>query len=117
MAWQILMSGEVEAWLASADESTRQQTLSAIEALSVGGPQLGRPFVDTIAGSRFKNMKELRPGSAGRSKIRILFIFDPLRQAYLLLAGDKAGKWNKWYQDNFPLAEDIYTKYLEGIGK
>lgn len=38
---------------------------------------LGRPLVDTIKGSRHKNMKELRPGSAGRSEIRILFAFDP----------------------------------------
>jgi Phage derived protein Gp49-like (DUF891) len=41
--------------------------------------------------ARLSNLKELRPGSAGRSEIRILYIFDPKRNAVLLVAGDKAG--------------------------
>ena len=41
-------------------------------------------------------MKELRPGSAGRSEIRILFAFDSKRRAILLIAGDKAGRWKQW---------------------
>jgi len=37
-------------------------------------------------------MKELRPGSAGKSEIRILFVFDPNRQAIMLVGGDKQNK-------------------------
>ena len=59
--------------------------------LERGGPAEGRPLVDTITGSKIPNMKELRPGSAGHSEIRILFVFDPWRAAILLVAGDKAG--------------------------
>jgi hypothetical protein len=59
-------------------------------------------------------MKELRPGSVGRSEIRILFVFDPARQAVLLVAGDKAGNWFRWYRDNIPLAERRYTTWLHG---
>ena len=51
---------------------------------------MARPIVDKVSGSKFHNMKELR--SAGTS-IRILFIFDPNRQAILLLGGDKEGNW------------------------
>src|SRR4051794_36140715 len=56
-------------------------------------PTLGRPIVDRIQGSRVHHLKELRPGSAGASEIRILFPFDPATRAVLLVAGDKAGDW------------------------
>ena len=58
-------------------------------------------------------MKELRPGSAGRSEIRILFAFDPRRQAILLVAGDKAGRWRKWYKQAIPLADDRFDEHIE----
>ena len=57
------------------------------------GPALGRPIVDVVKCSRHKNMKESRPGSRGRSELRALIAFDPLGQAILLGAGDKAGAW------------------------
>ena len=61
---------------------------------------------------------ELRPGSGGRSEIRILYIFDPQRNAVLLVAGDlvagdKAGKWEAWYRQAIPLAEQRYEDYLK----
>ena len=51
------------------------------------------------------------PGSAGRSEIRVLFAFDPARSALLLLGGDKAGNWQRWYQENIPIAERLYLEY------
>ena len=63
---------------------------------------------------RGANMKELRPPSAGRSEVRILFVFDPWRSAILLIAGDKSGQWNRWYQKAIPEAEQLYAKYLVG---
>lgn len=62
------------------------------------GPELGRPVDDRVHHSRLRNLKELRPGSAGRSEIRIRYIFDPQRNAVLLFAGDKAGRWEAWYR-------------------
>jgi hypothetical protein len=60
-----------------------------------------------------KNLKELRPGSTGRSEVRILFVFDPWRSAILLVAGDKAGNWQRWYRKAIPLAEQRYEMYLK----
>jgi hypothetical protein len=80
--------------------------------LAERGPTLGRPAVDRIIGSDLHNPKELRPGSAGRTEVRILFIFDPQRQAVLLVAGDKAGNWTRWYGDAIKLAEDRYARFL-----
>jgi hypothetical protein len=37
--------------------------------------------------------KELRPPSTGASEVKMLFAFDPTRQAIFLVAGDKAGNW------------------------
>ena len=77
------------------------------------GPELGRPLADRVRHTRLSNLKELRPGSAGRSEIRILYIFDPRRNAVLLAAGDKAGKWEAWYRQAIPLAEQRYEDYLK----
>jgi hypothetical protein len=53
----------------------------------------------------------LRPGSRGRSEIRIIFAFEPTRSALLLLGGDKAGNWQRWYRDNIPIAEQLFLEY------
>jgi len=83
----------------------------AIAALREEGPALGRPLVDRIQGSAIHHLKELRPGSQGRSEIRVLFAFDPIRSALLLLGGDKAGDWQRWYRQNIPIAEQLYPEY------
>jgi hypothetical protein len=44
---------------------------------------------------------------------RILYVFDPRRNAVLLVAGDKAGKWEAWYRRAIPLAEQRYEDYLK----
>lgn len=67
--------------------------------------------MDRLKGSELHHLKELRPGSGGRSEIRIIFAFDPARSALLLLGGDKAGNWECWYRDNIPLAEQFYHDY------
>ena len=107
----------IEDWLKAVDDDTYDQIGAAIEVLAEHGPGLGRPLVDSIVGSRHKNMKELRPGSSGRSELRILFAFDPRRRAILLLAGDKQGAWAKWYRKNLSVADDRYDEHLENLRK
>jgi hypothetical protein len=43
----------------------------------------------------------------------MLFVFAPSREAILLVAGDKAGTWSRWYAEAIPLAEARYAEYLE----
>jgi hypothetical protein len=57
-------------------------------------------------------MKELRPTSRQDVAIRILFAFDPSRNAVLLVAGNKAGNWRKWYAVSIPLAEERFTAWI-----
>lgn len=102
----------IEDWLTELDQQSYEQVVAALELLQERGPQLGRPLVDTIKASRHKNMKELRPGSSGRSELRVLFAFDPERKAIFLVAGDKAGRWEKWYKVNIPIADDRFDDHL-----
>ena len=114
--WNIYLTSEVAAWLdnlQAADAKTADLVDDAIYTLSRSGPTLGRPLVDTITGSKIKNLKELRPGSSGTSEVRVLFVFDPWRSAILLVAGDKSGKWNRWYAQAIPHAEQLYEIYLK----
>lgn len=85
----------------------------AVTALLDDGPSLGRPLVNRLKGSNLHNLKELRPGSTGTSEVRIIFIFDPERNAVLLVAGDKAGQWTAWCRQAIPLAEERYAAYLK----
>lgn len=113
--WEIFLTTEVEDFLDGLYESDRQTHAlvnQAILVLEQNGPAEGRPLVDTVAGSKIPNMKELRPGSLGRSEIRILFVFDPWRAAILLVAGDKAGNWRRWYREAIPRAERLYASYV-----
>lgn len=105
----------VHDWLLSLDDDDYDLVIAALEVLRADGPSLGRPLVDTLTGSRHRNLKELRPGSSGRTEIRILFAFDPRRQAILLMAGDKAGAWKKWYSKNIPIAEERFDAHLHAL--
>jgi hypothetical protein len=114
--WEVLLSDAVREWLAKLaadDQETARLIRAAIRVLGDDGPTLGRPLVDTVKGSRIKNLKELRPGSSGRSEIRILFVFDPRRQAVLLVAGDKSTDWKGWYKTAIRQAETLYDDHLK----
>jgi hypothetical protein len=115
MGWDVLIGERVATWLDDVPAHTYEQAWAAIEVLTSEGPNLGRPLVDTVSRSRHKNMKELRPGSQGRSEIRVLFAFDKKRKAILLLAGDKAGNWNRWYTKNIPIADDLFDEHQRSL--
>lgn len=111
----MVLLAPVEEWflgLCETDPATANRVMEAIDHLEQAGPSLGRPLVDRVHGSSLHHLKELRPGSTGRSEIRLLFIFDAEREAVILVAGDKAGQWNRWYRENIPVAERRYEQYL-----
>ena len=112
----MLVTEEVATWLRElqrSDPLSAKLVNAAIQVLAESGPMLGRPLVDRISGSRYHHLKELRPGSAGATEIRILFAFDPHRSAVLLVAGDKRGRWRAWYREAVPLAEALYAHHIQ----
>jgi len=112
MDWDVEFTDEFGEWFRGLDDHTQRRIAAAVEKLQEAGPALGRPFVDTLVGSRLPNLKELRPMGGN---IRILFAFDPHRTAILLVGGDKTGQWSRWYRDAIPAAELLYEIYLEEL--
>jgi hypothetical protein len=116
--WEVGLTEEVEDWLlglSKDDPDSANQVAAAIDVLAAEGPTLGRPLVDRVKGSDYKNMKELRPGSAGQTEIRILFAFDPQREAILLVAGNKAGNWKGWYETSILEADRKFAEHLREL--
>lgn len=71
-------------------------------------------WIDTLEGSAHPNMKELRPRTTkGGAHIRMLFAFDIQSRAIMLVAGDKAGNWTKWYATNLPVADRLFSEHQE----
>jgi hypothetical protein len=111
VAWDVVFTDEFEAWWGSLTEEEQISVARNVYLLESHGPALGRPHADVIHGSRFPNMKELRVQHEGRP-YRVLFIFDPCRNAVLLIGGDKTGN-KRWYEIYVPRADSIYATYLE----
>jgi hypothetical protein len=91
MPWVVEFHDDFEPeFLASAQPI--QDALLAVARLLVDyGPQLGRPYADTLRRSKYVNMKELR-FETGKVEWRVAFAFDPNRNAILLVAGGKSGR-------------------------
>ncbi len=111
--WEITYSDEIDSWLKTLDNDALEAILKVLMILSEIGPSLGRPYVDSIKQSKYKNMKELRIQNKKRL-FRILFIFDIKRNALLLIGGDKRGD-KRFYKRMIPIADKIYESY-DGIG-
>ena len=117
--WEVSLN-LIQPWLEGLDSETMVCVASACQVLREQGPSLGRPLVDSVSGSTFRNMKELRPPSPGSSEVRILFAFDPKRRAVMLLAGDKSSggtreRWNRWYARAIPRADRLFRQYLKEL--
>ncbi|MFF8441379.1 type II toxin-antitoxin system RelE/ParE family toxin [Streptomyces californicus] len=114
MPYKVIVVEPARSWLHQLrrrDRDTLLQVTAAINVLQREGPALGRPLVDRVVGSALPNLKELRPGSSGASEVRLLFVFDPARNAVILVGGDKAGRWSRWYRTAIKEAEAAYEAY------
>ncbi|GAA6620730.1 type II toxin-antitoxin system RelE/ParE family toxin [Scytonema sp. NUACC26] len=93
-------------------EAVQDALLAEVALLEKYGPQLNRPHVDTLNGSKHINMKELR-FKADNGVWRAAFAFDPKRQAILLVAGDKSGMSEKrFYKQLIKKADERFDNHL-----
>ena len=117
MSWQVLFDDEFAEELASFDFAVRVELLARAALLERFGPNLGRPRVDTLKGSRHSNMKELRFNAAD-GVWRVAFAFDPGRRAILLAAADKAGASKKrFYKRLISTADVRFDMHLARLRK
>ena len=97
--------------------AVQDELLAQAKVIEHFGPQTGRPRVDTLKGSRYANMKELRFDAAGGAW-RAAFAFDPRRRAILLVAGDKSGgSETMFYKRLIAKADARYARHLIRIAK
>ncbi|MFI5381529.1 MAG: type II toxin-antitoxin system RelE/ParE family toxin [Tepidisphaerales bacterium] len=110
--WSVGTTDEFDLWFDAQSAQAREEITAIIGLLRSRGPFLSRPYADTLNGSRFSNMKELRV-DAKRMAIRIAFAFDPKRNAIVLVAGDKRGVSEaRFYRQLIAKADLLFEDHL-----
>ena len=111
--WVVEYTDEFERWWRTLSEHEQIDLVAGVELLEQLGPQLSRPYADSVKGSRHSNMKELRTQSGG-NPLRTFYAFDPRRHAILLIGGDKTGD-DRFYETMVPLADRLYDEYIDEL--
>ncbi|KHS78960.1 type II toxin-antitoxin system RelE/ParE family toxin [Pectobacterium brasiliense] len=112
LAWEIVTRALFDTWFDEQTETVQEEILAHLAILEEDGPQLGRPQVDQIKGSKYKNMKELRV-QVGGHPFRTFFAFDRTRKAIVLCAGDKKGEDEKlFYERMIKIADAEFASHL-----
>jgi hypothetical protein len=117
MTWTVFFHDAFDAEFEVLVDELQDELLAHAKLLAEFGPNLGRPTVDTLKGSRHANMKELRFSWSGQVW-RVAFAFDPQRQAILLVGGDKGGaNQRRFYKHLLAVADERYDKYLSTLNQ
>jgi len=114
MTWEIVLHPEFDEEFEELSEEIQDELLARSRVLAQFGPNLGRPNVDTLSGSKFPNMKELRFQLDG--VWRFAFAFDPNRKAIVLCGGDKEGNKN-FYRHLINTADRRFTAHIASLKK
>ncbi len=113
MAWNVEFTDELEIWWDDLHVDAQEEIDAVVGLLIKYGPDLPFPYSSGVNGSKHSHMRELRVQYKG-NPIRILYAFDPVRCAILLIGGDKTGD-KRWYKENVPKADKLYEKHLEEL--
>jgi hypothetical protein len=112
LPWIVEIGDEFEEEFDMLHKDVQTEILASSLLLQQFGPQLGRPRVDTLNGSRHANMKELRFAATG-GEWRLAFAFDMKRKGILLVAGDKSGRSERrFYRELIRKADDRFDAHL-----
>ncbi len=115
MNWEVGFDPAFDLEFDALPTTVQDELLAQAKLLEAFGPALGRPRVDTLNGSRYANMKELR-FQADDGVWRVAFAFDPQRKAILLVAGDKSGiNERRFYRQLIKRADARFNKHLDRL--
>jgi hypothetical protein len=106
---EVVATDEFAAWYELLDDGDTEAVSRGVERLEQQGVALGHPYSSAIQGTKHP-LRELRVQSGGRP-LRVIYAFDPRRQAVLLIGGDKTGD-DRFYEVYMPKAETIWEQYL-----
>ena len=113
--FEVLVTDDFASWYQEElDDIDADEVYRAVGLLEAYGVNLRHPHSSRIKGSRYP-LRELRVQSKGRP-LRILYAFNPERNALLILGGDKTGN-DRWYEIHVPIAEKLWEEHLEEIAK
>lgn len=115
MKWEVEYTDELGAWWADLSAAEQESIDFSVRLLGEKGPNLGFPHSSGVGTSRHAHMRELRAQHEGRP-YRVLYAFDPLRSAILLIGGDKTGDV-RWYDTYVPVADQLYDTHLDTLRK
>ena len=99
-------------WYEGLGDADADAVYRVVGLLEQRGVTLGFPYCSDIRGSRYP-LRELRVQSGGRP-LRVLYAFDPKRQAVLLLGADKTGN-DRFYEEAVRQAERLWEDYVRDI--
>lgn len=109
---EVVVTDQFTEWYIGLLEQDADAVAVSVERLEQRGVTLEFPYSSAIKGAR-EPLRELRVQSQGRP-LRVFYAFDPLRQATLLIGGDKTGD-DRFYETYIPRAEAIWRDYLAEI--
>ena len=113
MGWEVEYTDEFGSSWNGLSEDEQDSINFGVRLLQERGPNLKRPYADTVSGSQYPNMKELRCQHDGRP-YRVFYAFDPRRTAILLTGGDKTGD-SRFYEEHVKRADALYDVYLDEL--
>ena len=115
MVWEVVYHDAFLPEMEAMAEEVQDGLLALAELLQALGPSLSRPHADTLAGSKYANMKELR-FRADDGVWRAAFAFDPKRRAIILVAADKSGVAQpRFYKTLIAKADARFAEHLETL--
>jgi hypothetical protein len=115
MSWVVRFAPEFAKEFEILGAPIKVELLAQAKMVEHFGPQTGRPRVDTLKGSKHANMKELRFDADG-GVWRVAFAFDPMREAVLLVAGDKTGGSEaRFYRTLIATADRRFDLHLSSL--
>jgi len=113
MKYEVEYTDEFETWWNTLTDAQKEDVDFSVNLLGEKGPFLRFPHSSAVYNSKHSGMRELRAQSHGHP-LRIFYIFDPRRNAILLIGGDKTGN-DRFYAEMVPKADIIYDSYLKEI--
>lgn len=113
MPYKINFAEPFKEWWDTLERDLKKALLKQIGFLEHYGPHLSRPYADTLHDTTIANLKELRLKYQNQP-YRIIYAFDPKREALLLIGGNKASS-KRWYKQMIPKAEAIFNAHLQAL--
>jgi hypothetical protein len=111
---EVFHTDEFGEWWDALSADEQEDVARVVELLRGAGVLLNFPHSSALKRSN-QPLRELRPRK-GASPLRVIYAFDPHRDAVLLIGGDK-GSDARFYERVIPRAERIWKEYLNEQAK